>query len=70
MKKNLIKLASLLILSQLACGGVEFRDASFEPVKGYSEMNYEAGNEEKKVFVASDVLLDLRCTESSGEVIL
>ena len=55
MKKNFIKLASLLILSQLACGGVEFRDTSFEPVKGYSEMTYEAGSEEKKVFIASNV---------------
>jgi len=56
MEKNLIKFISLVIFYPLTSGGVEFRDASFEPVKGYSEMTYNVGSEEKKVFVASDRL--------------
>lgn len=65
MKKNLIKLTALLILSPLTLVGVEFRDASFEPVEGYSEMIYEVGGEEKRVFVASETLLDSSAIEKA-----
>ncbi|MCC5789664.1 MAG: hypothetical protein JJT75_08515 [Opitutales bacterium] len=63
MKKHIITLATFLLLTHFAWGGIEFRDASFEPIEGYSEITHKIGMEEKKVYISPKALLDSTALE-------
>ena len=65
MKKRLTKFATLLIFPFYMWGEIEFRDASFKPVAGYSEISYEIGSEERKLYVSAEILLDSSAVEDA-----